>query len=245
MQIGLYQSAASLSALERWQDAVSQNISSSQVSGYRKRTVEFATTNDGQIRSDTRAGESIAAQFPTTSVGINFQKGELQATRRELDAGLQTDGFFEVQREDGTKAYTRNGEFHIRPDRTLVTGDGMAVLSTGGNPITLLPEGGTVTINQDGTIVQGSTALGKLSVVDFPEVGALMPAGGGLFTAVNGATGEPVQDAVVLQGHLEGSNVVPLREMVDLVLISRAYEASQRVTSTLDQQIEKTLNALG
>lgn len=121
----------------------------------------------------------------------------------------------------------------------------MAVLSTGGNPITLLPEGGTVTINQDGTIVQGATALGKLSVVDFPEMGALRPAGGGLFTANNGATGTPVEAPEVLQGHLEGSNVVPLREMVDLVLISRAYEASQRVTTTLDEQIEKTLNALG
>ena len=48
-----------------------------------------------------------------------------------------------------------------------------------------------------------------------------------------------------LQGYIEGSNVTPLREMVDLVLISRAYEANQKMINTVDQQMEKTLDALG
>ena len=43
MNIGLYQSAASLAALERWQDNVSQNITSAQTTGYRKRTIQFST----------------------------------------------------------------------------------------------------------------------------------------------------------------------------------------------------------
>ena len=43
MNIGMYQSAASLSALERWQDSVAQNITSSQVTGFRKRTINFST----------------------------------------------------------------------------------------------------------------------------------------------------------------------------------------------------------
>jgi len=33
--------------------------------------------------------------------------------------------------------------------------------------------------------------------------------------------------------------------MVDMVLISRAYEANQKIISTVDQQMEKTLQALG
>ena len=47
MNVGLYQSASALSALERWQDAVSQNITSSQTTGYRKRTVNFSTQPAG------------------------------------------------------------------------------------------------------------------------------------------------------------------------------------------------------
>ena len=54
MNIGMYQSAASLSALERWQDSVAQNITSSQVTGFRKRTVNFSTQAAGEIQSDPR-----------------------------------------------------------------------------------------------------------------------------------------------------------------------------------------------
>jgi len=49
----------------------------------------------------------------------------------------------------------------------------------------------------------------------------------------------------VLQGYLEGSNVTSLREMVDMVLISRAYEANQKIITTVDQTMQKTLEALG
>jgi flagellar basal-body rod protein FlgF len=39
--------------------------------------------------------------------------------------------------------------------------------------------------------------------------------------------------------------VTPLREMVDLVIIARAYEANQKMINTLDQQMDKALEALG
>ena len=54
-----------------------------------------------------------------------------------------------------------------------------------------------------------------------------------------------VAEPEMLQGYLEGSNVTPLREMVDLVVISRAYEANQKIITTVDQQMQKTLEALG
>ena len=47
------------------------------------------------------------------------------------------------------------------------------------------------------------------------------------------------------RGYLEGSNVTSLREMVDMVLISRAYEANQKIITTVDQTMQKTLEALG
>jgi flagellar basal-body rod protein FlgF len=33
--------------------------------------------------------------------------------------------------------------------------------------------------------------------------------------------------------------------MVDLVLTSRAYEANQKIITTIDDQMQKTLDALG
>jgi flagellar basal-body rod protein FlgF len=249
MNIGLYQSASALSALERWQDTVSQNITSSQTSGYRKRMINFSSVAAGELQADPKGrighGASMPMLFPKVNGGINFAPGETQPTRRELDASIQGDGFFEIQRADGSKVYTRSGEFRMRPDRTLVTSSGDAVLSSTGSPILLLPGAGKVAINQDGTIIQGSTALGKFSIQKFSDNSQLIPIAGGFFSAPPDLKPERVDAPDLLQGYLEGSNVAPLREMVDLVLISRAYEANQKIITTIDDQMNKALQALG
>ncbi len=249
MNIGLYQSAASLSALERWQDAVAQNITSAQTTGFRKRTVEFSTENAGQWNLDpagkSNSGTEIPAVFTRTTSGVNYVSGETEPTNRDLDVAIQGDGFFEVQKPDGGKAYTRSGEFQVRPDRTLVTAGNCEVLSDSGSPITLLPGGGNVTINSDGSISQGSTPLGKLAVRTFSNPAELAPSAGGLFVAGAGAGMSTVDKPELMQGYLEQSNVQPLREMVDLVLISRAYEANQKIITSADEQMQKTFDALG
>jgi len=48
-----------------------------------------------------------------------------------------------------------------------------------------------------------------------------------------------------MQGYIEGSNISPMREMIDLVAISRAYEANQKIISTRDQLLQRTLDTLG
>lgn len=250
MNIGLYQSAASLSALERWQDAVAQNITSSQTTGYRKRTVQFSTENAGKfnINPSARSNDpdnSMPAVFTHVTNGINFVSGETMPTRRELDVAIQGEGFFEIQKPDGSKAYTRSGEFRVRPDRTLVTAGDCEVMTEGGAPIALLPGGGDIIINRDGTVFQGTTSLGKLSVQRFEHPEALVPLAGGMFAPGAGAGKSAVDEPQLMQGYLEQSNVQSLREMVDLVLISRAYEANQKIITTVDQQMEKTLQALG
>ena len=100
-------------------------------------------------------------------------------------------------------------------------------------------------INRDGTVFQGATALGKLAIHKFANPGALIPTAAGMFIETPGAGREPVDEPELMQGYLEQSNVQPLREMVDLVLISRAYEANQKIITTADKQMEKTLEALG
>jgi flagellar basal-body rod protein FlgF len=248
MNIGLYQSAASMAALERWQDSVSQNITSGQTSGYRKRTIEFSTETAGSLQPDARGRVGIdgtPALFPKTTAGINFLSGETMPTRRELDVAIQGDGFFEVRMPDGSTAYTRSGEFRLRPDRTLVSAAGLEVMAEGGDPIVLMPGQGQIVVNQDGTVVQGTLSLGKLSIQRFSNTAALVPSAGGLFIAGAAAGKSSVDTPELMQGYLEQSNVQPLREMVDLVLISRAYEANQKMITTIDQQMQKALEALG
>jgi len=252
MNIGLYQNAASLSALERWQDSVAQNIASSQMTGYRKRTVNFSALAAGEVQSDGRSraggmtsGVSSPMLFPKVNAGVSFSDGEAQPTRRDLDVAIQGDGFFEVQRPDGTRAFTRSGEFRIRADRTVVTSGGDTVMSQAGAPFQLLADGGAIAIDNEGVLSQSGTALGKLSVQKFSDPAKLTPLPGGLYAAPAGVTPVPATTVELRQGYLEGSNVTPMREMADLILISRAYEANQKIITTVDQRIQKTLEALG
>ncbi|HVW19589.1 MAG TPA: flagellar hook basal-body protein [Opitutaceae bacterium] len=245
MDIGVYQSAASLSALERWQDAVAQNITSGQVTGYRQRTVEFSGQPAGNFSVDpANDSDGVAAVFPTTTNGISFKGGEPQATGNDLDIALQGQGFFEVMAPDGTHHYTRDGEFKLRADHTLINTANEEVLSDAGSPI-MLPGEGKITINPDGSVVQGTTLVSRISVQKFADQSLLAPVSGGEFIANPGADASPVMKPQLLQGFLESSNVAPMREMVNLVLISRAYDANQHVITAADEQMQKELDALG
>jgi len=249
MNIGLYQSAASLSALERWQEAVAQNITSSQTTGFRKRTVEFSAESTGKLNfnpgSKLSSANEMQSVFTRATNGISFSGGETEPTRRDLDIAIQGEGFFELKTPDGGRAYTRSGEFQMRSDRTIVTAGNCQLLTDGGAPVVLLPGSDPLTVNPNGTLFQGTTSLGKLSIQKFEKPETLTPSAGGLFTAKEESGMSAVEKPDLLQGYLEQSNVQPLREMVDMVLISRAYEANQKIISTVDQQMEKTLQALG
>ncbi len=247
MNVGLYQSAASLSALERWQDAVSQNITSSQMSGFKRRTVQVGAEANGEVLVDSSSrpdrGEGMPALFPQTRYAISFLPGENHPTRRDLDLALSGEGFFSVRTDDGT-AYTRSGQLQIRGDRTLVTSQGLELLSESGSPIQLQPQGGAPVINEDGTVRQGDAVLGKIAVVKAANPSRLIPLAGGLFRAGAGAGMVPVEAPLVQQGYQEASNVAPLREMVDLVNIARAYEANQKMIQSRDKIMERTLETL-
>lgn len=248
MSIGLYQSAASLNALERWQDAVAQNITSSQVVGFKRRTVQVGGERSGEILSAPGArpdrSEGTAAIFPQTRYAISFARGENQPTRRDLDIALGGDGFFHVRMQDGETAYTRVGQLQIRADRTLVTSQGLEILSDSDEPIQLLPEGGPPIIDPDGSVRQGDAVLGRLAVSRPADSARLVPLSAGLFLAGPGAGMETMDTPDILQAHLEASNVTPLREMVDLVNIGRAYEASQKLIQNRDKLLERTLETL-
>ena len=251
MNIGLYQSASSLSALERWQDVTAQNITASQVTGYRKRTVEFSGISMGEVQVDPAKGrigngEGPQSIFPKATYGINFQKGENHPTGRSLDLAIEGDGYFQVKLpDDAGFAYTRDGSFRITPERTLVSGNGYEVLNQDGEPITLLPGGGELVIGMDGTLMQGTNPLGKLAVQSFARSEDLTAVAGGLFVAREGVDPAAVEKPVVMQGYLEGSNVTPLREMIALVQIARAYEANQKIITTQDQTLARALETLG
>lgn len=245
MNIGVYQGAASLAALERWQGIISENLAASSVPGFRKMEASFATVLAGTIRGD--GGRSAAASesvLPSAVPRLNMQAGQIRNTGAEFDFAIEGPGFFQVQRHGGGSGYTRDGEFHLSPERTLVNKLGYPVLGENG-PITFRPEGGRVSISSDGSIVQGEQVVGRIALVDFADPGALRRIGDGLLGTDGKAAPKPIEAPRVVNGALESSNVVGLQEMVNLVSVSRAYEASQRIIQTHDENVGKAIQQLG
>jgi flagellar basal body rod protein FlgG len=247
MNIGLYQSASALRSLERWQEAVAQNITSSQVTGFRRRAVQVSAEGSGEIlpggASAPDRGQGTVTLFPQTRYAIVQQPGETNPTRRDLDLAISGEGFFTVRMPDETLAYTRAGDFGLNADRVLVNAQGLEVLSETGTPIQLLAQGGPPVVTADGMVRQGDAVLGRLGIAAPTEPERLVPLQAGLFAAGDLAGMNPVATPRVQQGALEGSNVSPLREMVDLVNIARAYEANQRLIQSRDKLLERTLEA--
>lgn len=249
MNIGLYQSASSLTALERWQDVVTQNISSGQVNGFKRRvarmdgaqTIDFGAEKS-RGKFDAVAGGAI---FPQTRFSIDFTRGETLTTRGELDLALQSEGFFQVQTEDGDTRYLRTGQFRVTADRQIESTAGDLLLDPDGYPVQLLPIGGDIEIDGSGQVSQGGQPVAQIGVVNFEDPSRLTALSGSLFVAPEGMEAEPVADPFVVQGNIEASNVKPLREMVDLVSIGRAYEANQRIIQSSDEMMQKTLETLG
>jgi len=241
MNIGLYLGASALGALERWQETSAHNIAASSNPGFRKSEVEFSMNGAGAIPSGAASGNATqAAQFPSSRVSVSFVPGQFVGTGRELDVAIRGEGFFEVQTADGNRAYTRSGSFYTNSERTLVDAQGNSVLGEGGAPIQLLQEGGSLAIAGDGTLSQGGRAIGKLTIQRFDNLQALVPLSGGLFSA-NGQPPQPVENPSLMQGSLETSNVQPVEEMVNLIQISRAYEAAQKVITSRDDTLDKTI----
>lgn len=247
MNVAIYKGAASLSAVEHWQETTARNIAAASVPGYRRTTTSFA----GVLADATRGGQSAAlgrdsaGVMPKVETKLDLRQGEIHNTGEDFDFAIQGPGFFQVQRPDGSTGYTRDGGFHPNAERVLVNRKGYPVQGDGGN-ITLLPKGGRISMNSEGIILQGETPIGKIAVQDFPEKTKLHQDGDGLISPEDpNVTPSAVEKPGVVGGALEGSNVKPLQEMVNLITIGRTYESSQRVINAYDENSDKAIQILG
>ena len=243
---GIYTNAASLSALERWQQTISQNLAAANVAGFKK--ANFAIESDEKKTTEYAPDGITAAKhsggIPSRTTSLNFAPGDMKVTGKTTDFAVEGPGFFQVQGADGNNLYTRDGEFHINQDNVLVTKHGLPVLADGG-PITVNPEQGELTVARDGSISQGGNPLGRLNLYDFDDPDQLTRVEGGFFEAPEGTNPQALEQVAVTQGAIESSNVMPMTELVNLIAVSRAYEAAQRSVTSHDDLISKAINSLG
>jgi flagellar basal-body rod protein FlgG len=99
-------------------------------------------------------------------------------------------------------------------------------------------------VDEQGFITQDGQIVARVGVVDFADYNYLEKYGENLYNLVDGGTIQ-ASTAKVNQGVLEASNVNIVNEMVDLITITRAYEANQKIIQTIDSTLDKAVNQVG
>ena len=168
--------------------------------------------------------------------------GSYQETGNTLDLAIFNQGFFVVQTPSGER-YTRNGNFVVDTEYRLVTADGYPVLGENG-PIKIT--GSQLDINKVGEIMVNNEFVDRLQIVDFAKPYDLAKMGNSLFIPTDpNAIPERVGTVRMKSGTLEMSNVSVVTEMVDMITVTRAYQANQRVIKAHDTIMGKAIETLG
>ena len=84
-----------------------------------------------------------------------------------------------------------------------------------------------------------------LKIVDFQDYSQLRKEGVNLFSTFNNQKPYEPEVYMLLQRHLEGSNVNSVNEMVELISLQRNFESTQKAVRTLDEALGKAANDIG
>lgn len=227
-------------ALSRQMEVAANNMANLSTVGFKAESVLFQpmSTTKATVGTVDKSVDFVRDY----SIARDFRPGALQRTDNPLDTSITGDGFFSVSTATGT-AYTRDGRFTIDPNGKLITHDGKPVLDDAGAEITMDLAAGQPTIKKDGTISQNGIDVGKLGVVNFARPGALEKTGDNLWRAVN-QNPIPAENYEVVQGMVEGSNVVAIRELTNIMEISRAFESATRLQRQTEDLRSKAIERL-
>ncbi|MBI5837368.1 MAG: flagellar basal-body rod protein FlgF [Candidatus Eisenbacteria bacterium] len=221
------------------QETLANNLANALTPGFKRDKVSFQSVLKQAAAGGSPApmpgGPSLAADPRTRP---DMRPGSVDQTGNPLDLAITGDAFFAVSTPAGER-YTRAGNFTMNAGGQLSLPDGSQVLGEGG-PIRVE---GDVTISPDGTVTTGGQPAGRLRLVKFPEGAELTREGATLWAS----SGQPVAatGATVKQGFLEGSNVNPVEEMIDMVAAFRSYESNMKSAQLQGDTLSVLINNVG
>ena len=155
----LWTAASGMNGQQSNIDAISNNLSNVNTTGFKQQRVEF----EDLLYQNVKLAGTPATEDTVTPVGIQqgsgvkvaatqriFSQGSLQNTGVDTDIAVVGDGFFRVQQYDGSFAYTRDGSFKVDMNGQLVNSNGLRVM-----PEVVLPDGydiHSLTVTDDGRV---------------------------------------------------------------------------------------------
>jgi len=242
---GYYAAFTGLMARMQALDSAANNLANTQTNGFRAEKDFFRNTVTGPNALNSQLNTAVNNFGVLGGNRVDLSQGQLTNTGNPLDVAIEGSGFFQIQRPDGTIAYTRDGSFLRSTKGILVNGRGEPVLDTRKKPYkTITLPTGEVTVASDGSVSVRGAIVGHISTVEFPTGTPVVPDGTGQYTAPVGAA-KPSATASLHQGMLESSNQDVVRGTLQLILVQRQAEMMQKALSvfgnTLDLQASTDL----
>ena len=228
----------SLKMLMENQTATSHNLSNLSTPGFRQDIV----TDFGSIYLNRQNGVEPRIVSSRNVGGFSIQQGTMDFTKNPLDAAIDGNGYFVIQpKNGGTPSLSRRGDFQTSENGELLDGAGNKMLDGGLQPL-VLPAFREITISPQGEIF----------IVPIGAEPDALPQNVGLIATFtpeendnlkktldghiriesepneNGVTEvidiQPNQQAKIVAGYLEKSNVNAVEEMVNTIDQQRKFE---------------------
>ncbi|UXZ53831.1 flagellar hook protein FlgE [Halomonas sp. 7T] len=202
--------------------------------------------NDWEIRGRVSGGPDGAEEYNNIDLGtLEFNQNGTLAGDNSTALALNTQEFaagaqFEALNIDfnfnGTTQFSNNSTVN-NIEQTGYT-SGVLVGTT-------IEEDGTVMMNYSN---EQSRAAGQIAMVSFRNPEGLNPSGDNLWSATASSGPELVgapgtgQRGLIQASAIETSNVDLARELVDMIVAQRAYQANSQTISTQDELLQTIIN---
>ncbi len=223
------QIASSVDALMQEFYSITHNLANVSTVGYKRRCNAFSRILDSQSPQE----ETYSPGVIEINSALDFSQGSIVQTNRPMDFALSGKGFFVIETPQGP-LYTRNGTFFKNQTGQIVDTEGRTVAGQAGAitvPNDVAPS--QITVSSDGTISAAGNNIGKFRVVNFADdQEKLVSVGANCYLMPDeDVSPVPAENVVVKQGYHEASNVKIVEELVDMIMVSRLYEANMQLLS--------------
>lgn len=238
--------AIAMRTQQRALEVLANNIANVNTQGFKRAQLRYAdlasNRADGVPPADARADPPAFAGVAMDPRLTLDEQGDIQRTGRSMDIAIEGAGFIELMGPAGQTLLWRGGGLKVLDDGMLATESGIALKAA----ISLPRDASEISIDKNGTVkvkvgTEAETIeIGQIRLVRLDDASGVTRLDGGLYRVDEAqllTDAEPGDDGVGLlaQGALERSNVELTDEMVQLIMVQRAYAASAQVVQAADQ----------
>ncbi len=235
MSSGIYVAMAGAVAQSNALDTTANNIANAGTTAFRADRLRFS-------QALTKAKGKDTVYVKATGGATDKSPGAIVETGNPLDVALVGDGYMGVQTAGGTR-YTRAGNLSLDASGTLVTADGNAVRSTPeGKPLKVTPDQGAAAIHPNGDFYAGDTKIGTIELVQL-DPKTITREGSSLYASPKPPVAGKAPE--LAPGSLEQGNFNVVRGVVDLVRVSRTYEALHRMLESYKDMDDRIARGTG